>query len=374
MCSRRSRSHVWAAVWLALAATAFAQADDRAWRQALPGFRFEFPRDHAAHPEYKLEWWYYTGNVAAADGRRFGYQVTFFRVGVDPAPRNPSAWAIRDLYMTHVAVSDLSGGRYRFDERLLRGGPGIAGARSDRYEVWNDDWNATRDGAGRHLLRVPGTKVGVDLVLDEGKPPVVHGQDGISQKGASPGNASHYYSLTRMPTRGTLVIDGERVEVTGESWMDREFGTSFLEPGQQGWDWFAIQLADGRELMIYQLRRTDGSRDPHSSGTWIAASGQATPLAAADVALEPAGVFTSTSSGATYPTAWRVRVPRHGIDLRVTTPLEDQELYLPASTGIAYWEGAIEVAGTVDGRAVGGRGYLEMTGYKGSMGRVLSGR
>lgn len=344
-----------------------------AWKDALAGYRFSFPRDHAAHPDYKLEWWYYTGNLASADGRRFGYQVTFFRIGVDPAPTNPSVWAIRDLYMTHVAVSDLSGGRYRFDERLARAGPGLAGARADRYEVWNDDWRAWRGEDGLHRISVPGSRAGLDLVLEEGKPPIVHGRDGISQKGDATGNASHYYSFTRMPTRGTLTIDGERIAVTGDSWMDREFGTTFLEPGQQGWDWFAIQLEDGRELMIYQLRREDGSRDPHSSGTWILVDGQRHTLSSKDMELiAEDDVFVSPQSGARYPVTWRVRVPRERIDLRVRTPLRDQELYIPESTGIAYWEGAIEVSGEVAGQAVRGRGYLEMTGYKGSMGRVLS--
>jgi predicted secreted hydrolase len=344
------------------------------WKEAAPGYKFRFPADHAAHPDYKIEWWYYTGNLAAADGRRFGYQVTFFRVGVDPSPANPSAWAVRDLYMTHVAVSDLDGRRYRFDERLSRGGPGLAGARSDRFEVWNDDWTTSRGEDGRHALRIAGRDLGVALTLDEGKAPVVHGKDGISQKGAQAGNASHYYSLTRMPTRGTLTIDGEAVAVQGESWMDREFGTSFLEPGQQGWDWFAIQLEDGRELMIYQLRRADGSRDPRSSGTWVRQDGTSVALGAAEVVMRPVGPrFRSTASGADYPVAWRIEVPREGLALDVTTPLADQELNTPQSTGVSYWEGAVVVNGTVNGGPVRGRGYLEMTGYAGSMGRVLAG-
>ena len=344
------------------------------WKEATPGYKYSFPADHASHPDYKLEWWYYTGNLAAADGRRFGYQVTFFRVGVDPAPSNPSAWAVRDLFMTHVAVSDLNGRRYRFEERLSRGGPGLAGARTDRYEVWNDDWVARRGDDGRHVVRVAAREAGVDLVIDEGKAPVVHGHDGISQKGGQPGNASHYYSLTRMPTRGTLIIDGEAVAVQGESWMDREFGTSFLEPGQQGWDWFAIQLEDGRELMIYQLRRADGSRDPRSSGTWVLRDGTSVALGAADVVMRPAGArFRSETSGADYPVGWRIEVPREGLALEVSTPLANQELDTKHSSGVAYWEGAVVVSGTVKGATVRGRGYLEMTGYAGSMGRVLSG-
>ena len=199
--------------------------------------------------------------------------MTFFRVGVDQAPANPSRWAVRDIHMAHLAVSDPQGGRYRFDERLARSGPGLAGAAADRYEVWNDDWRAGLNAQGQHTLAAASAKAAVELTLDPGKPAVVNGVDGISQKGARPGNASHYYSLTRMPTRGTLVVDGERYEVTGESWMDHEFGTSFLEAEQQGWDWLSIQLDEGRELMLYQLRRSDGTRDPRSSGTLVDARG-----------------------------------------------------------------------------------------------------
>jgi predicted secreted hydrolase len=343
------------------------------WLQAAPGYRFAFPRDHASHPAYKIEWWYYTGNLGTASGRRFGYQVTFFRVGVDLSPVNPSRWAVRDLYMTHLAVSDPTGRRYRFEERLNRGGPGLAGAATDRYYVWNDDWTASLDAGRRHVIRATGAKSGVDLILDEGKPPVVNGIDGISQKGAQTGNASHYYSLTRMPTRGAVVIDGERFEVTGESWMDHEFGTSFLESEQQGWDWLSIQLADGRELMLYQLRRADGSRDPRSSGTLVDSAGRARNLSATDFSLTAGERTFRARSGATYPIQWTVRIPRDDFVLAVSTPLDDQELSTEAAR-VSYWEGLIDVSGTDRGAPVAGRGYLEMTGYRGSLGRVLSGR
>ncbi len=343
------------------------------WKEASPGYAFTFPRDHAAHPDYKIEWWYYTGNVAAKDGRRFGYQVTFFRVGVDQKPSNPSRWSIRDLYMTHVAVSDVSGRRYRYLERLSRGGPGIAGAATERYRVWNDGWIASLDDQGRHVLQAVGKEASIDLVLDEGKAPAINGVNGISQKGAKAGNASHYYSLTRMPTRGTLSVDGEAFEVTGESWMDHEFGTSFLEPEQRGWDWLSIQLNDGRELMLYQLRRGDGSRDPRSSGTLVDAKGRATHLGVNDFSLTPSGATFTSGQGAAYPIAWTITLPAQNLELRVTTPLDDQELSLEGSTGVSYWEGLIDVAGSSRGKAVAGKGYLEMTGYRGSMGRVLSG-
>ncbi len=349
------------------------------WKQAEPGYKFSFPRDHASHPDKKIEWWYYTGNVRAADGRRFGYQVTFFRVGIDHTPANPSRWAIRDLYMTHLAVSDARGQRYRFAEKLSRGGPGLAGALTDRYYVWNEDWTAElirNEESGirnQHKLRALSKDAGIDLVLDEGKPVVINGINGISQKGAQPGNASHYYSLTRMPTRGAITIDGERVEVTGESWMDHESGTSFLEPEQRGWDWLSIQLSDNRELMLYQLRRADGSRDPRSSGTVVDANGRPVHLANEDFTLTPGRATFTSKNGAVYPIEWTVSVPSQRIELRVTTPLNDQELSLVGSTGVAYWEGMIDVAGQSGNQAVRGSGYLEMTGYHGSLGRVLSG-
>jgi predicted secreted hydrolase len=342
------------------------------WKQAAAGYTFAFPRDHASHPDFKIEWWYYTGNLDAADGRRFGYQITFFRVGVDRTPTNPSTWAVRDLFVTHLAVSDVRGGRYVYDQRLSRAGPGLAGAATDRYHVWNDDWTAGLDAGGRHALDARGARVGVALTLDEGKAPVINGMGGISQKGSQAGNASHYYSLTRMPTRGTLFLDGQSVAVTGTSWMDHEFGTSFLEAGQQGWDWLSLQLDDGRELMLYQLRRADGSRDPHSSGTIVGRDGRTRHVSAAEFSLTPAGRTFKARSGATYPVAWRAVVPSEHLTLEVTTPLDDQELSSDTTSGVTYWEGLVDVSGRAMDTPVRGRGYLEMTGYRGSLGRVLS--
>jgi predicted secreted hydrolase len=376
-----------------------AQAPDP-WREARAGYRFEFPRDHASHPDFKIEWWYYTGNVSAADGRRFGYQVTFFRVGIDHTPQNPSKWAVRDLYMTHLAISDPKGQRYRYAQKLTRGGPGLAGARDDTYYTWNENWSA---GIGRqqsaisnqqsaigsqHVIKAMDKNAGVDLVLDEGKPPAINGINGINQKGARDGNASHYYSLTRMPTKGAISIDGERFEVSGLTWMDHEFSTSFLEPEQRGWDWFSIQLSDNRELMLYRMRRADdrgprdadsasrgggGSHDPRSSGTLVDANGNTTHLSNEDFTLTPGRSTFRSKNGAVYPTDWKISVPGHNINLTVTTPLQNQELSLVESTGIAYWEGMIDVSGSAGNRAVTGSGYLEMTGYHGSLGRVLTG-
>jgi predicted secreted hydrolase len=337
---------------------------DSAWRQALPGYVFEFPRDHASHPDYKIEWWYYTGNLASG-GKRFGYQLTFFRVGVEPQPKNPSRWAVRDLFMTHFAITDLSGKQYRFTERMNRAGAGWAGSESSHYRVWNQDWEARIDAEGRHQLRASDPDMRIALVLSEGKRPVVHGAQGVSQKGDAPGNASHYYSLTRMPTGGTLSLGGKTYAVEGESWMDHEFGTSFLERDQVGWDWFSLQLDDGSDLMLFQLRRAGGSLDRHSSGTWIGPDGKSAALGGSDFTLRRGDTWRSEASGARYPVAWELEVPRHDMRLRLSTRVENQELRTEQSTGVTYWEGAVEVQGTRAGRPVRGRGYLEMTGYAG---------
>ena len=334
------------------------------WRQAAPGHVWQFPRDHGSHPEYRIEWWYYTGNLASDRGRRFGYQVTFFRVGVDPAPENPSRWAVRDLHMAHLALTDLESGRHRFGERLDRGGLGWAGARAGTLEVWNGGWRASLDG-GLHRLEVVDRSFGVDLRLEPGRGPTLHGEDGLSRKGPSAGNASHYYSMTRMPTTGRVRLDGEWIDVAGASWMDHEFGTTFLEPGQVGWDWFSLQLDDGADIMVFQLRRADGRPDRHSAGTWIGADGIAAPLDGSDVRLVPGRRWTSPGSGAAYPVEWRVEVPGRRAILDVAAALDAQELDTAASTGVTYWEGAVTVNGRVGGRQVRGRGYLEMTGYSG---------
>ena len=334
------------------------------WRQAEAGYTLQFPRDHGSHPDYRIEWWYYTGNLSSDDGRRFGYQVTFFRIGVDPAPDNPSRWAVRDLFMAHLALTDIGAGRQVIAERLDRGGVGWAGARVGTLDVWNGDWRAELDGE-THRLRAVDRAFGVDLRLEPGKGTTVHGGDGLSQKGAQAGNASYYYSMTRMPTSGRLVVDGETVGVTGASWMDHEFGTSFLEVSQVGWDWFSLQLDDGSDLMVFQLRGADGAPDPHSAGTWVDAAGVATPLGAGEFTLVPGRRWSSPSSHAVYPVEWRIELPGREARLDISAAVDAQELDTDASTGVTYWEGAVTVRGQVGEGAVSGRGYLEMTGYAG---------
>jgi predicted secreted hydrolase len=344
-----------------------------AWKEATPGRLLTLPADHSSHPEYKLEWWYYTGNLDTADDRRFGYQLTFFRVGVDPVPASRSRWAVRDLFMAHFALTDVNGQRYQFSDRINRAGAGWAGARTDTYRVWNEDWEATLDGSVTHRLQATTADFGIDLRLEEDRPPVLHGDMGFSRKGSAQGNASHYYSLTRLPTRGIVTLGGRALEVTGQSWMDHEFGTTFLEPDQVGWDWFSIQLDDGRDLMIFQLRRADGSIDPRSSGTLVEPDGTAVPITQESGFQIVAGrTWTSRASGARYPVEWTVRLQGRDVTLSVTAAVDGQELQSDRSTGVTYWEGAIDVTGRVAGRRVAGRGYLEMTGYSGlAMGNLM---
>jgi predicted secreted hydrolase len=341
-------------------------ADDRGYARALAPREFHFPADQGTHPEFRTEWWYYTGNLATAEGRRFGFQLTFFRSALAPGmPQRISAWATRQVWLAHFTVSDVAGGKFHSFERWSRGALGLAGAELPPFRVWVKDWSAEAVGDGKapvpplHLVATE-DDVAIDLVLQPGKPPVLEGNHGLSRKGAGVGNASYYYSLTRMPAAGTVRLRGERFTVSGAAWMDREWSTSSLSADEVGWDWFALQLADGSDLMLYRLRRADGSADPASSGTAIGPGGETRPLGRGDFSLAGAGTWQSPRGGARYPARWHVRVPGEGLDLEIRPRLADQEL----DAAIRYWEGAVEVSGTRRGRPIQGEGYVELTGYR----------
>lgn len=337
---------------------------DEPWATAIRPRDFAFPADHAAHEDYRIEWWYYTGNLESEDGRRFGYQLTFFRTGLHKDPTNPSKWTVRDLYTAHFAISDVSNKKHYALQRNNRRGIGRAGADTESYRVWNGNWEVVLSGED-HELRAADADVAIDLRLSPQKPPVLHGNAGLSQKGASPGNASHYYSFTRLATQGQVRIENETFKVTGGSWMDHEFSTSFLEPGQLGWDWMAIQLDSGEDLMLYRMRRTDGTTDPYSSGSLISQSGACRHLAATDYTMTPLETWKSPHTGALYPLRWRVEIPSLNYDLEITPAFDSQEMTTAETTGISYWEGAIDVRGTGPQAQVRGRGYMELTGYVG---------
>lgn len=334
---------------------------------ARPGYRFEFPRDHGSHESFRTEWWYYTGHLATADGRTFGYQLTFFRRGIPAGEVKtlPSKWSITQLYLAHFAVTDLSRHRFHYAEKISRPGLGKAGAEAGRLHVWIDDWRAEsppRAPAVHELLAQDGD-LAINLQATPARPLVIHGTDGTSRKGEGSDQTSHYYSFTRLETTGRLKVDGESLAVTGTSWMDHEFGSGELGKDLVGWDWFSLQLDNRTELMLYRLRRTDGSADPVSSGTFVDPDGRARRLTNRDFTLEPLSDWTSPNSKARYPQKWLLAIPSSGLSLELTPLMAEQELITSRSTQVTYWEGTIGVSGIAGGKVVKGQGYMELTGY-----------
>jgi predicted secreted hydrolase len=335
------------------------------YRVAVPGYRYEFPRDNFNHPDFQTEWWYYTGNLRAADGHEFGFQLTFFRQALTREAQYNSAWSAPDVYMAHLALSDISGGKFYHRERLNRAGPGIAGVNAETGRIWNGNWQIRWDGAKQELQGVS-DQFELHLSLESQKPPVIHGVDGISQKSAGQGHASHYISLTRLAVNGDVELREKKYHVTGTAWMDHEFFTHQLNAEQAGWDWFSLQLNDNTEVMLFRMRRKDGSIDPFSSGTYVSAAGKSTHLLQKDFTLEPlAGTWSSDSDRAVYPIQWRVTVPSLKMNFEITTPLKQQELAGKTALSPNYWEGVIRIAGTRDAEPIAGAGYLEMAGYDG---------
>lgn len=337
------------------------------FQAAAPFYTYSFPRDHGSHDGFRTEWWYYTGHLSTKDGRQFGYQLTFFRRGIvlESVRSNPSRWAIRHLYLAHLALSDHDQSRFRYAEKVSRAGLGKAGAETGRLQVWVDRWvaEAVFPQDHRHHLQASAEDFSIDLTVTAEKAPVVHGEAGISRKGSQPGQASHYYSLTRLATVGTITVNGEQMPVSGTSWMDHEFGSGELGQELVGWDWFSVQLGNRTELMLYQLRRADGTVDLASSGTLIAPDGRPQYLSRTDVQVEILDHWTSPTSGAIYPIRWRISVPSLSLALTLTPRQSDQELVTRRSTQVTYWEGAVQVAGTWHDAPMTGLGYVEMTGY-----------
>ncbi len=340
--------------------------DSSGFRLAVPPYAYAFPRDHASHPEFRTEWWYYTGHLRAA-GRSWGYELTFFRVGLSRTRGpSPSAWAARDVLFAHLALTDETRGRFRHEEAVSRPALRMAGADTARYHVWIHDWSAAlADDGTTHVLRARTPGFGIALELAPGKPPAVHGEGGVSQKTAGVGNASHYYSLTRLATRGVLLEGADSVRVDGVSWMDHEFGSGRLTPAHAGWDWFSVQLDDGRELMLYQLRLAKGGIEPLSHGTLVRADGTTRALSLADFRVETTGAWTSPRTGARYPSGWVLRVPAERLAIALEPVVKDQELVAASMGGVTYWEGSVRVRPVAGAAPVAGEGYVELTGYTG---------
>jgi len=336
--------------------------------EALVPRPFEFPRDHGPHPEFRQEWWYVTGNLDTADGQRFGFELTFFRVALAPPAAVPSAapsaaaplsaWRTREIYMAHFAVTDVARKRFRFEQKLSRAALGLAGAQAAPLHLWLDDWSLEAHDAARWQLRAAEPGYAIELSLEPQSAPVLNGVAGLSRKSDQAADATYYYSIPRLGVRGRLLRDGQPLEVSGLAWLDREWGSGGLGAEEVGWDWFALQLGDGSALMFYALRDLNGGRDPHSAGTWIAADGSVRALSNADLGIAVTREWRSRS-GERYPAGWRVRVPALALDLDVHPVLADQEL----RTTPRYWEGAVDVSGEHAGNRLGGRGYVELVGY-----------
>lgn len=339
------------------------------YEPALPGYSFTFPRDHASHPTYKTEWWYYTGHLETEDHRPFGYELTFFRVGVPLRdPPLHTDWALQTLYAAHFAISDEQGKQFHVAEKLNRRHVGAAGAAENRYWVFNEDWSVIQPKAdrGQFHLKADNDQYKIDLWLSAQKPVVIHGQDGVSQKADCKGCASHYYSYTRLATVGKLWINGKPQTVNGLSWMDHEFGSNQLTEKQVGWDWFSIQLADNTEVMLYVLRNQDKSPqsiDPNSSATMIDGNGKTKHLTAQQFSITSNKTWKSDKTQGLYPMGWEINIPSEKLKLTLTPTFEGQELVTNRSTQVAYWEGSTKVEGKRDLAPISGKAYVEMTGY-----------
>lgn len=340
----------------------FEAAGAKTFKQALPGYKYQFPRDHAAHEDFKTEWWYYTGHVLTESNKRFGYELTFFRHGIEHDSSLKDGEA-RNVYLAHFAITDEGTGKFQYFEKMSRSGLPVASASSDTLAVQNQGWSVEQLGEN-FVLRADGGGSGIRLMLSSVKKPVIHGKDGVSQKASCKGCASHYYSMTRLKTEGLVIVDGkaERIK-SGWSWMDHEFGSNQLTAEQVGWDWFSVQLDNNTELMLYVMRRRDGTLDKNSSGTIVGANGEVVHLTRDQFSIKPTSTWTSPNSKGVYPMGWSVEVPQQQIKLSVQPVAKEQELLTKRSTGVTYWEGSADVSGTIAGKAVKGQSYVEMTGY-----------
>ncbi len=327
---------------------------------------FVFPKDHGPHPDYKTEWWYYTGNLKTDGGREFGYQLTFFRRALAvETPVRKSRLGTNQIYMAHFALTDVKARTHTSFERYSRGAGGLAGAQGEpTYVVWLEDWSATQDSASVFRLQAVDDqiepRIAIDLKLRKTRPPLLHGLRGLSQKGPEHGNANHYYSLVGLDTEGTVISRGEAHDVSGKSWMDHEFGTSALSKGVVGWDWFGLQLNDGTALMFGRLRKSEGGNIGIFEGTVSYIDGRQIPIRPADFTVTATGSWRSLETEITYPSGWEVEFPSPDIKLRIDPLIPNQEL----SSGFTYWEGAVSVEGAISGQPSNGHGYVELTGYK----------
>ena len=348
-------------------------ASELEWQAAQPEYSWSFPQDHWARSEYRNEWWYFTGHLSSRENpeRRFGYQFTFFRIGLRPElPPLESQWATRDLIMGHAAISDLEGKRHIFSETLYRKVPFLGGFGSypDALIAWSrapagteGTWELHWNGEGFDFeMQDQVQGIAFQLSTHPLKPLVFQGPNGYSRKGEDSGAASQYYSFTRLGTQGTLTVDGQTFQVEGESWMDKEFGSNQLAENQVGWDWFSLQLEDGREVMFYHLRNETGATD-FARGTVVSESGEVRYLKPEDWRIQSTQTWKNPETGTQYPSRWRITLARENLEMEIVPQLAYQENRSRILADLYYWEGAVTVLDSSGERL--GQGYVELTGY-----------
>lgn len=344
---------------LFLPTLAFAQPE---WRVADQPREWDFPRDHGAHPGFQTEWWYFTGSLVDTHDHRFGYELTFFRVGLRPDPvASESPWRASDFVLAHFAVTEVDWERFHLRERVQRAAGGMAGADTTRMHVWIGDWSARHRDDGVFHLRAREDGVGIDLELRMVRPPVLHGENGLSYKVSDRSQASYYYSLPRLQTSGVLILDDDPRPVSGVTWMDQEFFSGDTPNEGFSWDWFSARLTDGRDLMFFRVRR--GDRVDVPVGTLIERDGTSRPIDTTGAVFTPGRTWTSPYTDAVYPVEWTVSFPAEDAVLRVRALLDQQEVHAEETVGFSYWEGLSEYVGTWGGEEVRGEGYVELTGY-----------
>jgi predicted secreted hydrolase len=326
----------------------------------------ELPRDLAAHKNAQTEWWYYTGHFKTDSGKQFGFELVFFkrRTDLDKFSLIPLRLFGNPIYFAHFAVTDADGKKFRYAHRKSSNGffDYPASASEKHFHLRLGDWSL-RESKDTHILRATANNLVFEANLKPTKNVVLNGKgkDGVSYK--DEGQASRYFSYTRMEMDGDIILNGETEHFSGSAWMDREFGTWTPTDRQKGWDWFSIQLENNCELMCYQLRDSEENVSPFSSGTYVNEHGDFEPLAHEDFSITPIGYWKSPKTNATYPSSWKVKSEKYGLDLTVTPVMQDQELDTRGTTMIIYWEGACEVEGKAGEMDVKGRAYVELVGY-----------
>jgi len=339
---------------------------DGNFKKAVEKIKFEFPSDLGSHPEFRTEWWYYTGNLTGENGEEFGYQFTIFRTALtaDTIDRD-SEFGTNQIFMGHFTITDISNNKFYYYERFSRGAAGLAGADAEPFKVNLESYKIQVTGKSDFIF--PKVKIiakednnEIQLELTPEKQIVYQGEEGLSRKGKGEGNASYYYSVTRILTEGFVIINGVKYNVKGNSWLDREWSTSALSEEQVGWDWFSIQLSNNTDIMYYNLRRKDGTADEYSKGSIIGKNGEKENISREEINLRVIDYWES-DEGKKYPSGWILKIPSKNTELRITPAIKNQELKL----SVRYWEGSVRIEGIFDGVQVNGKGYAELTGYSG---------